>query len=184
MQLTSTANVKSFAGISVSTYDTLLGLLIDGVSSYIENETGRTFASAAYTEYFNGGADEFCIKNRPIASTPAVVISYNNGTNSVPNWVAVSVDDIAVDYTTGLITCTYGHLPRGVQNVKIVYTGGYASSPADLELVCKQLVAKAFEQRKATGKTRESLGGASIDWKNTLDPEQASTLDKYKNIVI
>lgn len=188
MQLTSTANVKSLLGISVTTYDTLISSLIDGVSSYIETVTGRVYGQATYTEYFDAIGNQFTVKNRPIGTSPALTVSYNNGTQATPVWVALASDDFVIDYTTGIVTIAYGfstmRLQSNIQNIKIVYQGGYASAPADLELLAKQLTAKTFEQRKANGKTRESLGGASIDWRNEMTEAQAEILDSYKTIVI
>ena len=184
MALCTTANVKSYIGVSVSTHDTLIGLLIDSVSSFIETYTGRTYAAAEFTEYFDGNACEFILKNRPVDDSPAPVVSYNNGTQATPNWQVVSAEDYVINREAGIIVSTYGKLPTGSQNIKIVYTAGYATIPADLELLAKQLTAKAFEQRKAQGIGRESLGGASIDWKSELTPEQTHILSAYSNIVI
>lgn len=185
MQLCTVANLKSYLGISVATHDTLLGLLVDGVSAFIELETGRTFGEAEFIETFDGNSTEFVIKNRPIKVATGVDLEYNNGTQATPSWVAVAVDDYVVDYETGIVTCTYGRLPAGKQNVRVTYTGGYATAaPAALELIAKELASKAFNQRKAQGISRESLGGASIDWRQELTDEQKMVIERYKNIVI
>ena len=68
--LTSITNVKSYLGITASTYDTILTSLVNQVSDAIETYCGRKFKSRAYTmERQDGmGSNFLMVENYPIVS--------------------------------------------------------------------------------------------------------------------
>src|ERR1051325_4193770 len=74
MSLDTLANVKARLGISGSTDDTLLGLLMDSADAWVANQTGRDFVGGTYTEYFPGYAELLILANFPIASITSVKI--------------------------------------------------------------------------------------------------------------
>lgn len=186
--LTTVANVKTFLGISVSTYDTLIEDLIDGCTDWIEKYCGgRRFfndGSTAVTTYFDGGEVDrlkmrLFLPNFPILAITSV--SYRSGTYDSPTWNAYSAssDYIRKD-TTGELYFP-GGLPSGVQNIRVVYRGGYTTLPDDLIVACTRIVAKVFGKRKAQGVLNESIGGGSLAWNESMDPEVKSILDSYRS---
>ena len=179
--MTTLSKVKDYLGITSSTYDTVLNSLIDNLSQFIKTILERTFSSEERTEYFDGGGKEIFLKEYPIYEA-TLSVYYNNGDQSNPNWVEIDARNYIIYYNEGIIK-HLGLFPGGERNIKVIYTGGYATIPDDLELLTKELVAKEFEQRKAQGKVTESLGGATVDWKNQLTEMQKMILDKYKRIV-
>jgi hypothetical protein len=63
----------------------------------------------------------------------------------------------SVLYVTG---STYKNWPRGAASVKITYTAGYASTPADLQLAVIDLVNFYYKDEY---KGRRTLAGATLE---------------------
>lgn len=67
--LTSTANFKSYAGITHTDDDTLIGYLVSRATSAIERYCDRTLRSASYREQYDGdGTTELLLKEYPITA--------------------------------------------------------------------------------------------------------------------
>ena len=158
--------------------------LIANISAFIEKVLGRKIVKLTdpnrYTEYFDG-TRELLVKNFPVIVVDS--IKYNSGTLSSPSWQTIDAQNYAVYLGEGKIV-GMGSFPKGYQNIQVIYNGGFDTVPDDIELIAKQLVAKAFEQRRAQGKATEALGGARIDWKDEISTEQKMILEKYKNLSI
>ena len=183
IMLTTTDKVKSYLGITSTDYDTVLGELVDNVDSFIKHFIERDFSNAEYTEYHDGGVKEIFIKEYPIDDTATITVYYNGNVQSDPNWNEIDASNYTVYYDEGVVRHA-GKFPAGKRNIKIVYTGGYSTIPDDIELLAKQLVAKAFEQRKAQGKATETIESTTIDWKATITPEQKMIIDKYRRVLL
>lgn len=97
--LTSTANYKSYAGITHTDDDTLIGHLINRATSAIENYCDRTLRSTSYREIYNGdGTRELLLKEYPITAVTLLstarqdVIRIKNTSSDAYN-ARVTVDD-------------------------------------------------------------------------------------------
>lgn len=67
--LTSTANFKSYAGITHTDDDTLIGYLVSRATSAIERYCDRTLRSTSYREQYDGdGTTELLLKEYPITA--------------------------------------------------------------------------------------------------------------------
>lgn len=179
--MTTLTQVKTYLGISTSDYDTVLADLINNIEQFIKTWLGRDLDLEERTEYHSGGETDIVLNEYPIEED-SVSVYYNNSYQSTSNWVEIDSRNYTVLYEEGLIVSNTRFV-AGNRNLKIVYTAGYDTTPSDLELLAKELVAKEFEQRKAQGKTNESLGGANVDWTAQLTPTQKMILDKYKKMV-
>jgi len=97
--LTSTANFKSYAGITSTDDDTLIGHLISRATSAIERYCDKTLRSTTYREYYDGSGDtELVLKQYPISAVTMVSTSKQNAiriknTNSDAYNAYVTVDD-------------------------------------------------------------------------------------------
>jgi hypothetical protein len=172
--------VKSYLGISDSSYDSLLNDLCAGVSKFIADFLDRDIEQGTTTEYLDG-ADTLVLKNYPLLSVTSV--KYNAGTQAHPVWYTIDPVNYVVYKLEGKIMTMKG-LVRGFQNIEVVYEAGFETIPEDIVMVAMQLVAKMFETRKAQGKLKEFLGGAQIDWKDELTVEQKQILAGYFNFAL
>jgi len=107
MALTSTANFKTFAGITVATYDTLIGQLITRAQSAIEGYCNRVFDSASYREYYDGeGTSELILTQYPVTAINLL---------STGRTAALSIMNTSSDAYNAFITVTETTLQLVVQ---------------------------------------------------------------------
>jgi len=129
-----------------------LQTLLDAATGLIENYCDRTFASTAYTATQDGtGTRWLYVRNFPIISLTSVKIESPDGSTET-----IAASNFRQDTQSGKIwfrddsDSTYGEFPRGIQNITIRYTGGYATIPAPLQRACL-LVARALYAQTSGG---------------------------------
>ena len=147
------ADVKAFLGITSSATDAVLSALITNVSAAIESYCNRTFASAAYTETRNGnGGWRLFLGNGPVTAVVSVAVDGQ----AIP----AAADALASGYLfdEGTLYLRGYCFSRGVQNVTVSYTAGYASVPGDVVQACVEAVAHHFAKRDRIDKASETLG--------------------------
>lgn len=185
--LTTIADLKSLLSISVTTWDVLLQSLVTAASKFIANYCDRNFCSdgSDVTEYYDGyegSIRTLQLKKYPIASITSIQSRIGTFTN--PTWYTY---DAATQYNfkpeSGEVFFQFC-LPRGHQNIKVIYKGGYlvADIPQDVALACQKIASKEFLKRQAQGVKNESIGGASIAWNEDLDPMIMHLLADYINM--
>jgi len=110
---------------------------------------------------------------------------------------SVSVDGVAIPQSTtpqimGFLFDTRRVLLRGfrfcrgVQNVAISYTAGYASVPLDLKQAGLEVFALAYRQRTHIGEKSNSMGGQvtlSFDM-SEVPPRAACVFSQYRRIAL
>lgn len=177
--LTTVANVKSFLQISVTTYDTLLELLVNSVSEWIENECGRVFKDSAsnIVELHDGEGSMIFPRQWPINSIAS--IESRSGSLGAPTWTAYTTNDYTYDSRAGII---YFATPVfcDKQNIRLTYQGGFLTIPSDLELACIKMTSKEFDKRKSQGVPQEGVGGGSVTWNENVDPSAIKIIQKYR----
>lgn len=187
--LVTTANVKSFLDIQTTTWDTVIGTLVTSCSVWIENYCGGIrFKNSLsdITEYHSGdpygeGNTSIFLSNIPIVGITSIASA--SGSLSSPTWTNYSAaTDYVVNTDTGEVK--FLDLPVGVKNIKVVYQGGYANIPEDLQLACLELVARVFNKRKSYGASNESVGGASVTWEKELEVDLRKTLNRYRSYAV
>jgi len=174
------ANMKIYAGIAaeVETWDAILTVLINAVSTVFDSVTCRNLKHATYEEILldGNGQKDLDLPNWPIT------------------WFSISFLEDGVTLTEGEDFLLYGNegyihkingvWPKQRKVLKLTYKAGYAadSVPADLELICMKQVAKEFKEWKAKtwGETSRDIGDGSVAISETsLLPEIEKTLLKY-----
>lgn len=167
VSLTTADKVRTYLGLGSSVLpDATLTPLIAVVSALIEQHCNRKFNQASVTEYHDGEGCPYILVNRPpIASTPAPVV-YDDTGRDFESGSLVDSDDYAIDYDEGRIELDSGNFADGNQNVKVTYTGGYATIPDAVEQAANILVAAMYHRGKEGGDgiNGESLGGHNIVW--------------------
>lgn len=158
MALTTLSNVKAKLGITSTDYDDVLQSLVEQVDALILKYLGRNIETAQYTEYPNGrGTRRIRLKQYPATSVSSVRLDY------LRQFVADSTLLVnGTDYTlvNGMLLRLNGVWPNARENrwgllydatvesigiIKVVYTAGYDTVPADLTLAADMLVSKLFK---------------------------------------
>lgn len=180
--LTTLASVKTYGGITDTTKDALLSALITAASAAVEQYIGRIIQQQSYTALMDGnGAALLPLPQYPISAVSVVEI----------NGVAVGANStwgdggFAHDGDRSLYFPGEGRVfPVGKRNVKVTYTAGYASVPADLAQAVNELVLSDMKNRDHIGWQSKSLAGETI----TLDlrampPSAKSVIDAYRDVL-
>jgi hypothetical protein len=128
--LTTKARIKERLDITASNFDDLLDRLILAVTDRIERYCNRRFMQATYTNELydgcstsGGSRSALIVKNAPILVLSS--IQYKSGSNENPVWTSYDEDDYDVDMNLGIVYFK-GSIPKGRQNIRITYTGGYS----------------------------------------------------------
>lgn len=155
------ADVKTYLGIQNTNQDAVITTLITNASAMIESYCNRTFASAAYTETRNGtGGFRMYAAQAPITAVSSVTV---DGT-PIPAAPAPSNGSLGYGYVfdADLIYIRPGGYPgtftKGIQNVMLAYTAGFATIPADVNQACVELIADKLAKQARIDKKSETLG--------------------------
>lgn len=142
-ELTTLANLRAYLKKQTAdtTDDTLLESIISRVSANIEKRCNRSFIAAAVTEYHKGnGTSELLVRQPPVNSVTSIHIDSDRAWTSD---TAVESDDIIIsDDVSGLIILDDDIFDKeDIENVRVIYNGGFTTIPADLERNCLRLCA-------------------------------------------
>lgn len=192
--LTTLARTKIFLGITNTTSDAKLELLINSVSAYIEKYTGRKFARATYTnEVYDGSSNSYLyLRNTPILTSDPISLSQRLSPQNEDDWEAIEASDYFVDnagrislighdsFSTGFTD----HFSGGIQNFRATYTGGYIlpsseefgddpemDLPADLEQAVWEMVQAAFNQSTHQGIERSKVRDIEVTYAKTMNAD-------------
>lgn len=180
---------------AVTTHDAFIDSLAARITKSVDRELRRTIEQAAYKEIHDGTGDyRIRVRYPPVARTPAPV-AYISGEQK---WDADHTVD-AADYTFEVDSGLFMLKPsavnpdlfpqdnpiwnKGIQNVRIDYTGGFlaANFPDDLKLGAMIWAAAIFNKRRASGIASYSIGGISYTPSNDPIPKDAlALLGKYR----
>jgi hypothetical protein len=182
MALTTTTAYKTHAGISGSGLDSVLAQVLSMAEATIRRACGRDlsngFESTSRTEYIDGtDAETVQLSEWPVTTMTSVhivddageldeVTDYRVNTKTgvlryigaAPSRVVAMVPGYMDSMRFGVVPCW----PSGHQNIKVVYTGGYATIPGDIVFAVHRLMDFGMAARgKGAGFQSESLGGYS-----------------------
>lgn len=171
---------------NVDKYDFILSSIISWVSKRFETYCNRVWdnnEAADITEYFSGeDKTTFVVVRRiPIAS----VTSLYDDTERL--YAAASLI-AAADYTfiaeQGIVQLDGSNFSKGINNIKVVYKGGYtvATIPGDLKLACVMQTAFTFKRRDQIGLSSLSGQGGSVSVYQPMEllPEVRAILNGYR----
>lgn len=184
MALCTRKQVKDFLGITGvdAVADTKINDLITGVSSIIETYCGRVFELTEHTEYYDGhGDDTLYTQQSPITTVSGIWEDVNRewGVDTVfePSDYIVLEDRV-------LLKGYYFN--RGKTNIKIIYSAGYETIPADIAQVAVQEVARAYKHNNNLGvfssTTMDSVTTNFIT--DAFLPQSVIVLDSYKGLFV
>ncbi len=168
MALTTRTKVKLHLGISDTSEDSLLDQLILEVDAWIKKQCGRDLESTSYTEFYEGtGTQILRLRHTPV--TAITTVHEDNDAYWAQGSSAFGTESLLTAGTeyalqtrvsgtsyTGLLFrigavwpsvrrfsrgLLIGSAIPGLGNIKVAYTAGYSSVPADLELLANILVA-------------------------------------------
>lgn len=164
---TSRSNVKTHLGLGSgdSSLDALIDLVIEAVDGIIDGFTGRgSLASAQATEYYDGpGSGKLILRRRPVTAVAGVWVdavgyhgqaagAFGSGTEWTAGVDFVNPRTDATEGNGGMLVALRnpdfeggGIWPRGIGNIKVTYTAGYATIPSDLATAATSLAVQLVQ---------------------------------------
>jgi hypothetical protein len=162
--LTTLATALDWLGQS-SDDDDIVARLVSAVSTSIQAYLGFQVASATYARSFNGrGGRQMMLPDRPVTAVASVTID----DQVVPSSTGAFVDGFVFDDKFIYLRGCY-EFCRGVQNVQVGYTAGFASTPLDIEQACLEWLKIIYEGLDVTPGTQEiSAGDTKITYSDAI----------------
>jgi hypothetical protein len=202
--LTNLANLKGylFAGNASppTTSDTLLQRLISAYSQVIQEwlgydvGNGIILGATTYTETLDsvwdgsGWSNEWVyqipIRFPPVTAVSSVTIDGNvvpSGGDGVrtPGWFLDATQPWSI-FVAG-----YGPIFRGKKDVVVVYTGGYAAIPFDVEQACIEMITLRFKSIDRLGVRSQAMAGETTTYDTSALPDSIqAALRPYKRMVV
>ncbi len=176
--LTTTANVKTWLGLTSVADDALIARLVTSASDFIQAWLNRTFAGTSYTDTFDGkNFTKYSAYAYPITAVASVTVDGQN----IPASTGPTVAGYVFSKTMiGLIG--YSFTP-GMQNCSITYTAGFASIPTEIEQACIELVGLRYRNKDRIGLNSKGANGESISFAQIdLSGSVTDTLQQYKKV--
>ena len=189
--LVTLAEYKEAEGISSPKEDLRLATLVPAVSQLVKTYCANSiidFYSSNKTETFSIDWDTYLVQ---LTESPVnAIVSVQKRDSVTESYSTVPTTDYYLDTATDSVLyvmgSTYKNWPRGAGAVKVTYTAGYASTPADLKLAIFDLITYYLKDEH---KERRTLGGASIQNQGSTSlrdsvafPDHIKrVLDLYKN---
>lgn len=176
--LCAATDVQAFLSLAAGQDDALLGVLCTRASAFVQNMLNRKLLTASYTGTFSGrGNNRIGLPNYPITAVASVTV------DGVAIPAATGALDAGFLFDENLVYLRGYCFSRGVQNVVIVYTAGFAEVPADVQQACVEIVAAKYKRRTELHVSGKTLNGETINFSQADVPASAkAALNSYKRV--
>jgi hypothetical protein len=155
---------------------------------------GRNIFASDYVEKYKGtDTTDLILKNYPINSVSSIKYIVQGG-----DFRDVDFSEYDIDEETGILSKETGWLLSGFSsymsdridfprnNIEVSYNAGYTEVPADLKMVCMQIVNDNYEWDHSQGTVLSSYSISDIKYAfkddTKISPEQMKTILSYKNV--
>lgn len=173
--LVSLSSFKTFLGVTGSSEDTELGVILDDVVAALEVECGRRerpFAAAQTNraEVLDGTGTDTLVLDYPVSDVDSIALGRDPVTPD-STLDPDDVDDVVWGAGSRVLTRTDGGVwgERGERRVIRVQYDAQADTPADCQLAAMRVAAAIYRQRGSEGATAERVGGYSVDFMRVCD---------------
>lgn len=187
-ELCAAADLQSMLGLS--TTPALLTLIKNSVEAWAKTYCGRDFLvpSTPYTEYHDGdGSAILRVRQRPIISITSIYVDPGRLFSSASLIPATDIIDDSEAKNNGYVELFTYRFLEGRKSVKITYSGGYATIPADLSGAVRKIIAQQYKvaDKKLYAEITQEVGDKRITLNPDAYPKDAMTvLDRYRRIEI
>lgn len=138
---------------------------------------GDAMNAADYSEAYSGtGTGKLVLRHQPITAVASVSIG-------LPGRRSALVFETDYVFTRFGLQMLVGVFPRGVQNVLVNYTAGYAAIPADLSRAVAKLVALKFKENERLGQSSKTLAGETVTFDLKAFPNDVrEVFERYERV--
>lgn len=177
-------NVVKFIGQDSFNSDDsdLIEDLINRVSSLFESYMDRNILTREYTEYHDGGGNAVLFPKQPKITTISGIWDDYDWDYADDDLVDADDYKIVDELYVVLKNTTFNNY---TQNIKIIYTAGYTSTPEDIAQACITEVSRMFSNRLKVDVTAQTLADGSVSFTSKeLLPQTKLVLNTYKRMSI
>ena len=181
--LVTLALAKSYLKIPTAetSKDSLIEFFINAASDYIEAETDRKLKSQSITEYQHGRAtNTLLLKQYPVTGITGLYSDQSgkfSGSQETidPESYVIGDDGNSLIYINNAFQ-------RGYNNLKIVYTAGFAAIPSDLQNAALWLVSFYYRMQDTgdIGRTSKGKGDESVQILQEAPQEVKNAIVRYR----
>lgn len=148
-------------------------------------------APVTYTEVYDGnGSFRMFLRNSPIQSVTSLIIGLNtiqasSGFGQAGYAIEGSKRSLVIRGGSNIASTSYDWaggwgwgFQKGIQNIQVVYSAGFASTPADIELCARKCCALTYVRKSWTGLKNKSMGqgAGSTSYDDSEWPEDVERL--------
>ena len=180
MPIVTLQEAKDFCRISFGSQDTVIQMLIDSSTDFVEDLAGVQFKTDAelsteITEDNDGGVQYLFTNQKPVRSIVSIAPSADAG-NPI-DASAYVLDGNCIRLVSN------GFWTFGVNRWRIVYTAGYGDTaastiyPPQAKHAILEMIYRNYNNRGS--KTKESGSGISVDWGNLLDSDLSKLISSF-----
>jgi len=177
------SDVKARLRLSNDNDQAILAELITACSEDIREEANRTFDVESYDEFYSGAGGnqrQLWTRQWPLVSVASLAIDGE----SIPQ----SPDGIQAGYVFqaggGKIVLRHHHFRRGIDNIELQYSAGYATVPPDLNQACIKLVMFRFKSDAWTGMKSKAMAGETTTFDTSHMPSDVlRVVQRYKRVI-
>lgn len=196
--------------------DTLLSYLITSLSLFLLHEVGMgpmdwsipaaspLVAQVPFNEWYDGnGSERMFLRNQPIVSVQALTINgvpiQASAAYGQPGYVidgsgkSLAIRCGGAGSATTFTFSRFGfrgggqYFQKGIQNINVQYTAGFASTPYDLQDKAEGQIAVTYQQKNRRDQASQAMAqgagtSAFRDW--AITPELALVIRKYKRVAM
>ncbi len=177
--LTTLADLEQWLDLPAGNADEpLLSRLITAASDYIQTWCARSLASQSYTETRDGtGGARLAFLQTPATAVASLIIDGQ----AIPPGDAASTPGF---YFTPTLLNLNGYLfRRGLSNVVISYTAGFATIPPEIEQAAIELIAWRYREIDRTGMAAKGIAGETTTFViKDMPPSVATILAAYRRV--
>lgn len=152
---------KQAKGLTSSKEDERLGIIVNSVNQLVKTYCGNSFVDYVDTPYEEYFSPDLSINTLQLTEMPLLEITeVSERTATTEDYqVLTDLQDYAANKRVDTVVRIGANFPIGIEAVKVVYTAGYATLPADLTLALVDLVSYYLNGEH---KTTRQLSGASM----------------------
>lgn len=191
MSLIDIEDYKEYLQIEDNDYNSALITMIGEVENKVEGRLKRSLASQEYIEIYDGNGRNVLIPdNYPITAITKLEVYEGLDSSNNEIWTQyvkgthynrlMIKDDISI-----YMDCAT--FPKGMQNIRLTYTAGYADIPYQIQRICKELLKIYWDSSNygkntlgLKSKTFETNGGTdTIVYDSEIENKILSKLDSY-----
>jgi hypothetical protein len=144
-------DAKRYLGIATDVESDLLRLLIISVTDRVEDHLARQVVPRAKTEYLDGdGRVDIGLGNYPVDTLTSVEFLNDDGTVGTTVDVTDGTGDLWLRKEIGVLVMKPGQstFPKGVRNVKVIYSPGFNPVPNSITAAAMFILAKWWRDQE------------------------------------